>query len=482
MRCLAVRQQRLLDLRDDCRLLIRLLDAESSSQHVAQGVERRGAFERQSPAFEPDRVGGFNPPAKLQHETRLADSRIPRQKDHASLARPGLLEAVLQGLHLALAAHEIRQTAFELHVEPCHCVGCGKQLPGWHRVRLPLEGEGAEGAHTAVSVDQTMSGLRDHDLVGASLPFEASRHVRGVSHRGVVHPQVVADGSHHHDTGIQPHPEGDPGIASPLLGVVPRVDPAAKLQRGEHRAPGMVLMSDGGAEQRHEAIAQELVHVAFVAVNGIEGQLEELVQDIVHGLGSELLGHAGRVRQIAEQHGDLLAFTLEDGTGREDLFGEMRGGVRIRIEGPRRGRRLRGRCGRLGALTCGGESGPDQSPVILVPCLGMVEENGFLEVLERLVIEVELALEGAIRNPAPLAKQAQDLVEHLVEVHVSILFDLRRIRRGLLRSRRRTGVPSTRLNQPGALRHTPPATVRMMPQAAALCRVLRDSRDGRNAR
>ena len=120
----------------------------------------------------------------------------------------------------------------------------------------------------------------------------------------------------------------------PRLGAVPGVDPAAELQCCEHRAPGMVLMGDGGAEQRHEAVAEELVDVAFVAMNGIEGKLEEPVQDVVHGLRPELLGHARRARQVAEQHRDLLAFSLQGGAGGEDLLGQMRRGVRVRIEGP----------------------------------------------------------------------------------------------------------------------------------------------------
>ena len=121
-------------------------------------------------------------------------------------------------------------------------------------------------------LDLTVSGLRDHDLARNGLPFQASRHVRGVPHCGVVHPQVVADGSHDHDTGVHPHSEGDPGIAFPSLRAIPGVGSAAKIQCGEHRALGVVLVGDGGTEQRHEAVPQELVDVAFVAMDGIEGE------------------------------------------------------------------------------------------------------------------------------------------------------------------------------------------------------------------
>ena len=101
----------------------------------------------------------------------------------------------------------------------------------------------------------------------------------------------------------------------------------------------------------------------------------------------------------------------------------------------------------------------------------MVEENGLLEVLERLVIEVELALESAIRDPAAPAKQVQDLVEHLVEVHVPNPYHSGEYGAHLSVRCGKPGVPGVRLHQPGLVAPRP-AAARMMPQTAARCRVL----------
>ena len=194
----------------------------------------------------------------------------------------------------------------------------------------------------------------------------------------------------------------------------------AKLQRGEHCALGMILMGDRGTKQRHETIAQELIDIAFVAMDSIKGELEELVQEVVHGLCAELLGNTRRVRHIAEQYRNLLAFSLQGGTGREYFLDQMRRGVHVRIARPglrrNRYRRRRRWCGiilvRIGAFA------PYESPAILVLSLRMVKENSLFEVLEHLVIEIELAFERAIRNPATTAKQFQYLVNHLVKVYI----------------------------------------------------------------
>ena len=100
---------------------------------------------------------------------------------------------------------------------------------------------------------------------------------------------------------------------------------SARLARGgllqpqgrEHGPAGVVLVGDGRAEQGHEAVAQELVDRPLVAVDLAQGQLEEPVQQEVHGLRSQPLRQGGRAHQVAEEHGDLLALALQGGPGLE---------------------------------------------------------------------------------------------------------------------------------------------------------------------
>ena len=111
-----------------------------------------------------------------------------------------------------------------------------------------------------------------------------------------------------------------------------------------HRAPRVVLVGDRRAEQRHDAVAEELVDRALVAVDLGQHQLEGAGHEGVDVLGIEALGDRGEAGDVHEEHRDLLALALDRALGREDLLGEVLGGVG-------RGRGERRRCGRLPALT-----------------------------------------------------------------------------------------------------------------------------------
>ena len=158
-----------------------------------------------------------------------------------------------------------------------------------------------------------------------------------VADRRVVHPQVVADHAHDHEPGVETHPDGqrdlrprgdDGGVVAKRAG-----DP----ERGERRAARVVLVGERGAEERHEAVAEELVDRALVTVHLGEGRLEKGVDQGVHPLRSKPLGEAGGADEVAEEHGDGLALALQRAPGGEDPRGEM----------PRRvgGRRRLGRGG-----------------------------------------------------------------------------------------------------------------------------------------
>jgi hypothetical protein len=72
---------------------------------------------------------------------------------------------------------------------------------------------------------------------------------------------------------------------------------------------GVVVLAAGSAEDREQAVADELVHVAPVAVDDRHHPLEQRVQ-AGHGLGRRApLGEAGEVAHVEEhdRHLDLLA-------------------------------------------------------------------------------------------------------------------------------------------------------------------------------
>jgi hypothetical protein len=50
-----------------------------------------------------------------------------------------------------------------------------------------------------------------------------------------------------------------------------------------------------------------------------------------------------------------------------------------------------------------------------------IEEFGG-EIGEGLVVKLKLALERSVRDPTALTEECQDLIEHGIEVHISLLF------------------------------------------------------------
>ncbi len=85
----------------------------------------------------------------------------------------------------------------------------------------------------------------------------------------------------------------------------------------------MVLVGNGRPEQRHNAVAGELVDETLEALDAVGKDLEEALHDGAPLLGVELLGEVHRPLHVGEEHADLFAFAFENAFRFEDFFGEM---------------------------------------------------------------------------------------------------------------------------------------------------------------
>ena len=88
------------------------------------------------------------------------------------------------------------------------------------------------------------------------------------------------------------------------------------MQRRVTGALGVVLVRDRRAEERHDAVAGELVDRALEAVHAVGEDREEAVHDLVPLFGIDLLGELHRALHVGEQHRDLLALAFEGGRAR----------------------------------------------------------------------------------------------------------------------------------------------------------------------
>ena len=103
---------------------------------------------------------------------------------------------------------------------------------------------------------------------------------------------------------------------------------ALDAERGAHGPARVVLVRDGRAEQRHDAVAQKLIDGALVLVHLGQHELEGPAHEAVNFLRIQALGERRESRHVHEQHRHLLALALERARAGEDLVGEVLGGVR----------------------------------------------------------------------------------------------------------------------------------------------------------
>src|SRR5262250_2389820 len=90
----------------------------------------------------------------------------------------------------------------------------------------------------------------------------------------------------------------------------------------------MILVGYRSSEESHEAVAQELIDRALVAVNLGEGQRKEAVEEGMHRFGAKTLRQYRRVHDVAKQHRHLLALAFQRMPRMQDLLDEVRRSVR----------------------------------------------------------------------------------------------------------------------------------------------------------
>ncbi len=265
--------------------------------------------------------------AELVEQARLAAAGLADHAHQLALAALGGGQQLAEPTQLAVAAHEASERALGDALLGRAVGGQAEELVGGDRIALALDGEAAGGKEPHLAAHQARGGFGDQDLAGGGGLLEPRRHVGGVAHRRVVHAQVVADRADHDEAGVESHAHlelgaaADAGVGAAVAQRTPDGD-----RRG-HRPPRVVLVGQRRAEQRHEAVAEELVDRALVAVDLAHRQLEEAVEQRVHALGPDPLGERRGVGDVAEQHGDLLALALQGRARGQDALGQVLGRI-----------------------------------------------------------------------------------------------------------------------------------------------------------
>jgi hypothetical protein len=346
-------------------------------------------------------------PGELVQQARLAHARIPHAGHHLPLPRPGAGQGLAQLLQLCIAPHKARQATRHRRLQPrAHRPGA-QQLVDLDGLRQPLHRHRSQRLDLDVALDQAQRVGGQQGGAGTGELFHARRQMCRLPHRRVVHVQIVADRAHHHRAAVQADADlhVEPLLPPQRLGIPP--DGLLHGQGSIARPHRVVLVRQRGPEQRHDAVPQDLVDRALVAVHGshqaFQDGIEELPGLLRITIGQEFHG----AFEVGKEHRDLLALAFQGTAGGEDFLGEI--GRRVGARG------TLGRGSRRGRAR--GVPGPHEHFPVLVGrhALG-IDELG-LQVFEGIFIESELAFERAIGHAASTLKHGQRLVHNLLEGH-----------------------------------------------------------------
>ena len=132
----------------------------------------------------------------------------------------------------------------------------------------------ANSPSTSLAVDALIA----VDPAGASDSIRLPSAV-GVAERHEVHLHVVADLSDHHVAGVQPAAdrEVDPVVPGHVRGQLG--DLGLELEGGQARAPRVVLVRQGRAEDRQQAITRELVDRPLERVDRRRRDRQKAIED-----------------------------------------------------------------------------------------------------------------------------------------------------------------------------------------------------------
>ncbi|HEY3067323.1 MAG TPA: hypothetical protein VGL09_16130 [Methylomirabilota bacterium] len=255
-------------------------------------------------------------------EPRFSSARVGHHADDLAAAFAHARERLAQQRELAVAADERAQPPLFANFEPRAPTSPDNAMNA-NRLLEALHFHPSEELAADVSLHETVRCLTDQDRSGLGAALQPRRQIGGVPDRGVVHPQVVPDATDNNEPGVEPeaHPDLDTVPAALLLGQSRHRLPDG--QRCLHGALCVFLDAERRTEQRHHSVAKELVHRAFVTVDGFRHEPKDAVHELVHGFRIEALGKTSRFDDVAEEDRNLLALAFERGFGRQNAVGEV---------------------------------------------------------------------------------------------------------------------------------------------------------------
>ncbi len=240
---------------------------------------------------------------EVRDEARLPDpGRAEQREQPARAVGDGVLVVAPQPLSLALSADERR---LEVPGERGGAADHLEEAEGLDGLRLALQRERLDGLDLHRVAHEHASLSADQRLSRRSRLLEARSDVDGVARD-----ERLALAADDDLAGV----DADPRL-EPVLG-----DRGAHLRGSTDRAQGIVLMRDRDPEDRHDRVADELLHRSAVALDDRAQILEVAAHASAQRLGIGRLPQRRGADEVAEEDGDNLALLA----GCDRLGGERR--------------------------------------------------------------------------------------------------------------------------------------------------------------
>ena len=278
-------------------LAVFVMNACLRLDHLCERPEGDAVSVREAAPLTPgDQLGvGVDDPRQLVHEAALAH---PRHGDEGDELRDplvaGAFERVAEHRELTVAADELDECVMR-DVDTEARAG-RNHLPDPNRLRFALRVDRGCVAILDRPACRAVGRLVGEDAVDRGCALEARACVDDVARR---HPLALGRARVECDqrlTGRDPDPKLEPVLHREV----------ANCERGADRALGIVLVSGGCSEQRHDRVADELLDRSPMALE-LDAQARVVRAEYgTNVLGVELLRRRREPDQVAEEDGDDL--------------------------------------------------------------------------------------------------------------------------------------------------------------------------------
>ena len=151
----------------------------------------------------------------------------------------------------------------------------------------------------------------------------------GLADGGVIHFKIAADGADNYLTRIQAHADLDGNTLVSTYAFSVTFHRLLHSERGIAGANGVVFVSKRRTEQRHDAVAHDLVYCALVAMNSFHHELDYGIEELPCLFRVTVSKQFHGSLEISEKNSHLFSLTLERTFRRQDLLGQMFGCIAL---------------------------------------------------------------------------------------------------------------------------------------------------------